>query len=198
MTKQKKKKKTKRQEKKQEIVEKQLKRQKTFKTFLAGERVFSNAKEAFDLYNRSHFGEPIEKKIYYSLVEALYLLDTKRIRIYEGKNKLNHESFLEKARKLEPNFWTRYCVFRNMRSRGYIIKTALKFGADFRVYARGTRPGKEHAKWIVYPVFETNTLTWHEFAAKNRVAHSTRKNLLIAIVDDEGDVTYYQVSWIRP
>ncbi|MCX8193929.1 MAG: tRNA-intron lyase, partial [Candidatus Pacearchaeota archaeon] len=135
---------------------------------------------------------------YYSLVEALYLLDTKKIRIYEGKKKLSHESFLEKARKLEPNFWTRYCVFRDMRSRGYIIKTALKFGADFRVYARGTRPGKEHARWIVYPVFETNTLTWHEFAAKNRVAHSTRKNLLIAIVDDEGDVTYYQVSWIRP
>ncbi|MEM4215177.1 MAG: tRNA-intron lyase [Candidatus Pacearchaeota archaeon] len=174
------------------------KKKKTFKAFLAGERVFSTAKEAFDLYNRSHFGEPIEKKIYYSLVEALYLLDMKKIAIYEGKKKLSHDAFIERAQKLEQNFWTRYCVFRDIRSRGYIVKTALKFGADFRVYDRGVKPGKEHAKWIVYPVFETNTLTWHEFAAKSRVAHSTRKNLLIAIVDDEGDVTYYQVSWIRP
>lgn len=171
---------------------------KAFKAALAGERVFSNAKEARDLYSKSHFGEPIEGKIYYSFVEALYLLDAKKIVVYDGKKKLSHEAFTERARKLEPNFWTRYCVFRDMRARGYIIKTALKFGADFRVYARGKRPGQEHAKWILYPVYESSSLTWHEFAAKNRVAHSTKKNLLIGIVDDEGDVTYYEVAWTRP
>lgn len=188
----------KRKEKKKKRTEKQAKKQKIFKAFLAGERVFSNAKEAFDLYSKSHFGEPIEKKIYYSLVEALYLLDSKKIWIYEGKKKMGHESFLEKARKLEPNFWTRYCVFRDMRSRGYIVKTALKFGADFRVYSRGIRPGQEHARWILYPVYEGASLTWHEFAAKNRVAHSTKKKLLLGVVDDEGDVTYYEVAWTRP
>ncbi len=171
---------------------------KAFKTVLAGERVFSSAKEAKDLYSRSNFGEIIEGKVYYSLVEALYLLDLRKVTVYEGNKKLSHENFVERARKLEPNFWTRYCVFRDMRSRGYIIKTALKFGADFRVYERGKKPGQEHAKWILYPVYESSSLTWHEFAAKNRVAHSTKKNLLIGIVDDEGDVTYYEVAWTRP
>lgn len=171
---------------------------KTFRAVLAGERVFSSAKEARDLYSRSHFGEPIEGKVYYSLVEALHLLEGKRLVIYEGKKKLSNEAFIEKARGLENNFWTKYCVFRDMRSRGYIVKTALKFGADFRVYERGVRPGQEHAKWILYPVYESSSLTWHEFAAKNRVAHSTKKNLLIGIVDDEGDVTYYEVAWTRP
>jgi len=194
-----KKKKTKatKKEKKSEVQQSRASKA-TFKAILAGERVFSNAKEARDLYSRSCFGEPIESKIYYSLVEALYLLDLKKIVVFESNKKLSHESFIGKARKLDNNFWTKYRVFKDMRSRGYIVKTALKFGADFRVYDRGIKPGQAHAKWILYPVYETSSLTWHEFAAKNRVAHSTKKNLLIGIVDDESDVTYYTVEWIRP
>ena len=92
----------------------------------------------------------------------------------------------------------RYIVFKELRSRGYIIKTALKFGADFRVYDRGIKPGEDHAKWIVFPVFETDVLTWFDFAAKNRVAHSTRKKLLLAIVDAEKDVSFWESGWIKP
>ena len=45
---------------------------------------------------------------------------------------------------------------------------------------------------------EAEHLTWYEFAAKNRVAHSTKKRLLIAVVDDEGDVSYWECRWLRP
>lgn len=171
---------------------------KLFKAVLSGEQVISSVKEAKDLYGKSRFGEIVSKKVYYSLVEAAYLLEKKKIEVFHNRKKLNFDSFIEKAKKIEPNFWTRYCVFSNMRSRGYIVKTALKFGADFRVYERGKKPGEVHAKWIVFPVFETSILTWHEFSAKNRVAHSTRKNLLIAIVDEESSVTYYEISWTKP
>ncbi|MBI4143528.1 tRNA-intron lyase, partial [Candidatus Woesearchaeota archaeon] len=47
-------------------------------------------------------------------------------------------------------------------------------------------------------VHEASTLTWYEFAAKNRVAHSTKKRLLMAIVDAENDVTFYEIRWLRP
>jgi tRNA-intron endonuclease len=73
----------------------------------------------------------------------------------------------------------------------------LKFGADFRVYDKGAKLGQKHAKWLVFVEREANKLTWHEFSAKNRVAHSTKKKLLLAIVDEEGDVSYYEVSWIK-
>ncbi|MBT6774853.1 tRNA-intron lyase, partial [Candidatus Woesearchaeota archaeon] len=116
----------------------------------------------------------------------------------EAGRKVSFEQFVKKARKLEPNFQIRYCVFKDMRNRGYIIKTALKFGADFRVYDRGVKPGEDHTKWIVFPVNEASTLTWHEFSAKNRVAHSTKKRLLMAVVDAENDVTYYEIAWKRP
>ena len=105
---------------------------------------------------------------------------------------------LQKARKLNKNFWIDYSVFKDLRTRGYIVKTALKFGADFRVYDRGVKPGQDHAKWVMFPIAESASCSWHEFAAKNRVAHSTRKRLLIAIVDEEGDVTYYSIAWTRP
>jgi len=105
---------------------------------------------------------------------------------------------LKKAKRLEKKFWIRYSTFKDLRNRGYIVKTALKFGADFRVYDRGVKPGEDHAKWIIYPVHESETLTWHEFSAKNRVAHSTKKKLMMGVVDDEGDVTYWEVNWKKP
>ena len=85
-----------------------------------------------------------------------------------------------------------------MRTRGYVIKTALKYGADFRVYDRGARPGEEHARWILHAVSEQESFDWKKFASMNRVAHSVRKRLMLGILDAEGDVTYYEIRWMRP
>ena len=153
-----------------------------------------------ELYDKSRFGENNGRKQFqYSLVEGLYLMEKGKFNVYDFRNKkLSFDDYFKKAKKIEPNFYVRYSVYKDMRNRGYIIKTALKFGADFRVYDRGVKPGDDHAKWVLYPVHETEVLTWYEFSAKNRVAHSTRKKLLLGVVDDESDVTYYNVSWIRP
>jgi tRNA-intron endonuclease len=151
-----------------------------------------------EYYEKTRYGEPHQKKFQYMLVEALYLLERGKMIIKKGKKSLDFDSLLKLAIKQECNFFVRYCAFKDMRNRGYIVKTALKFGADFRVYDKGVKPGDDHAKWIMYPVAESGTMTWYEFSAKNRVAHSTRKRLLIACVDDEGDVSYWQVAWTRP
>ena len=159
-----------------------------------------NSDSARDLYNQSRYGVILENgKVQLSLIEAVYLAEKGNIEIISPSNKkINFENFLKKATKSEKNFWTRYCVFKDIRNRGYIIKTALKFGADFRVYDRGVKPGEDHAKWIVYPVREESSLTWYEFSAKNRVAHSTKKRLLVGVVDAENDVTYWEIKWTRP
>tara|TARA_Y100000310_G_scaffold138289_2_gene137196 strand:+ start:11910 stop:12485 length:576 start_codon:yes stop_codon:yes gene_type:complete len=173
---------------------------KKVKGVLAKEFVFAeDNNESRALYNQSRFGEPKDGKFTYSLCEGLFLLEKKKMTLTDSKKaKVSVDLFIKRAKKVEPNFWIRYCAFRDMRSRGYIVKTALKFGADFRVYDRGVKPGEDHAKWILYPVHEGEVMTLYEFSAKNRVAHSTRKNLLLAIVDGEGDVTYYSIAWTRP
>ena len=180
---------------------KSAKKKVLIRALMAGERVITEASDdARELYNQSRFGSISDSgKIELSLLEGFYLMEKGKLDIKsDAGRKISFESFLRKARKTEPNFWIRYCVFKDMRNRGYIIKTALKFGADFRVYDRGVKPGEDHARWIIYPVNEGSTLTWHEFSAKNRVAHSTKKRLLMGIVDAENDVTYYEIKWVRP
>ena len=171
------------------------------KAELAGDKVLTEVSDATrDLSNQSRYGVMLDNgKLQLSLIEALHLMEKGTIAVYKTKTKqINFDDFSKKAKKLETHFWIRFCVYKDIRNRGYIIKTALKFGADFRVYDRGVKPGEDHAKWIVYPVYEGSTLTWYEFAAKNRVAHSTRKRLLIGVVDDENSVSYWEVRWMRP
>jgi|SRR3989344_10477 len=171
------------------------------KAYFSNERVLTESSDnARELYNQSRYGELLDDgRVQFSLIEALYLLEKKRAVIYDSRNKeIGFDILLKKSQKAEPNLWVRYCVYRDIRNRGYIIKTALKFGADFRIYDRGVKPGEDHARWVVFPVHEGSTLTWYEFAAKNRVAHSTKKRLLLGIVDSEMDVTYYECRWLRP
>ena len=167
-------------------------------TYIIGENISSNSTEAFSLHKKSSFGEPIGEKVQYSFSEALFLAEKGKIDVFHGKKKISSKDLMKKAQRADKRINIKYPVFKDLRGRGYIIKTALKFGADFRVYEKGAKPGKKHAKWIVFADHESKRLTWHEFSAKNRVAHSTKKNLLLAIVDEEGDVSYYEVRWIRP
>lgn len=168
------------------------------KAYLNRELVFSADSEAYSLYQKSHFGEPNEDKIQYSLTEALFLVQKGKMDIFLGKEKISKNEFMNKIRKIDKKIQIKYPVFKDLRERGYIVKSALKFGADFRVYDKGTNPGEKHAKWVVFTDHESKKLTWHDFSAKNRIAHSTKKHLLLAIVDEEGDVSYYEVSWLKP
>lgn len=168
---------------------------------LAKESVLTeDSNESKELYAQSRYGTQQDSgKLQLSLLEAAYLVEKGKLDVLDGRNHtIPFEKLVKKAKKTDKNFWVRYCVFKDIRNRGYIIKTALKFGADFRIYPRGVKPGEAHAKWVVYPVHETQSLTWHEFSAKNRVAHSTKKKLLIGVVDEENDVTYYEVKWVKP
>ncbi|MEK6906590.1 MAG: tRNA-intron lyase [Nanoarchaeota archaeon] len=166
-------------------------------TQIVGEIISTNSAEAFSLYKKSSFGEPVGEKIQYSHPEILFLLEKGKAEISSGTKKLTLKELVKRLEKIDKRIQIKYPVFRDLREKGYIVKTALKFGADFRVYDKGHKPGKQHAKWIVFVDHESRKITWHEFSAKNRVAHSTKKNLLLGILDEEGDITYYEVRWVK-
>jgi len=196
---------TKKKEESEALPKKEVKEEKItkepVKAYFSNERVLTESSDdARGLYNQSRYGELLDDgRVQLSLTEALYLLEKRKILVHDSRSKtIDFEALLKKSQKIEPNFWVRYCVYKDIRNRGYIIKTALKFGADFRIYDRGVKPGEDHARWVVFPVHEGSSLTWHEFSSKNRVAHSTKKRLLIGCVDNENDVTYWEVRWLRP
>ena len=165
---------------------------------LIANKITSNSSEAFATFEKSRFGEKSEQKIIYSSFETLFLVETKKMEIKDyQENILSEKELIKKFHKSDKDFETKYAVFKDLREKGLIVKTALKFGSAFRIYDKGDKIGQSHSKWICQPVKESSKISWHDFAAKNRVAHSTKKKLLIAIVDDEDDVSYSEVSWIR-
>ena len=168
------------------------------KANLVESEISSNSKSAHHLFEKSKFGEKIEDKVHYLPVEALFLLEEKKLEIFQKNKKLSKQDFLTKLQKSDKKIQTKYIVFKDLRKKGYGVKTALKFGTEFRVYDKGKKPGQTHAKWLVITDKESSKAHWYEFSSKNRVAHSTRKKLLLALVDEEGKIIYYEISWVKP
>lgn len=157
--------------------------------------------QANQLYQRGAYGKPLSGgKLQLAPVEALYLLDGGKIRVLdrEAKKTIKFRKLSAKFAERDPDLMLKYLVYSDLRSRGYIVKTGLKFGAHFRVYERGEKPGEAHSKYIVHALPEGCRLTPTELARAVRLAHSVRKTILWAVVDDEGDITYYSLARERP
>lgn len=168
------------------------------KADLTGDTVIIHDKKAFALFDKGCFGTFDKDKLIISLVEALYLMEKERLEIYNNDKLLDMKNFIKLAKKQEPRFWVKYRVYQDIRSRGYITKTALKYGADFRIYERGGKPGTHHAKWILFCINESEGYVWQKFTSMVRVAHSVKKKLLLGILDAENDISYYEVDWTTP
>jgi tRNA-intron endonuclease len=96
-----------------------------------------------------------------------------------------------------PGFEVRYLVFRDLRQRGYVVKEAPP-PLDFRVYPRGGAPKRTPSKYGVVAVNERSVFDLGGLLSHVRRAASTRKNLLLAVVDEESDLTYYAVREVTP
>lgn len=165
---------------------------------IVGQVISSNSQEAFQISNGRHLGERKNDQIQYSIFEALYLVKKGKMKVVSKGKEINEKDLVKKFGARDKKLLVKGAVFNDLRDKGYVVKSALKFGAEFRVYDKGSKPKESHAKWIVFTDHESKKMTWHEFSSKNRVAHSTKKNLLIAIVDEEEDITYYEVKWTKP
>lgn len=160
--------------------------------------ISSNTKSAHDLYEKSRFGEKSNEKIVYINSEALYLVNKKKMIIFDSKGKeIGKEELVKKLIKIDKNFLNKYLVFQDLRDKGYILKSALKFGSDYRVYDKGEKVDDKHSKWILFITQENESIKWHELTSKSRVANSTKKKLLLAIVDGEEKISYYEVNWTK-
>ena len=72
---------------------------KVIKGILSGDSVVSGSKEAKDLYGNKLFGEHVNRKIHYSLSEALFLVEKGKMDVFRNTKKLNFQDFMEKAKK---------------------------------------------------------------------------------------------------
>lgn len=130
-----------------------------------------------------------------SLIEGLYLLGRGSIEITDGEREISAGDIIKIA--LEEDFQMKYKVYSDLRERGHIVKTGFKFGAHFRVYERGESLSS-HSKYLVHAVPEKEVYSFHEVSRIVRLAHGVKKEILFAVVDEEGDITYYKIERVTP
>ena len=58
-------------------------------------------------------------------------------KLFQRTRKLSFEELIKKFKKIDKKIQLKYPVFKDLREKGYVVKTALKFGAEFRVYEKG-------------------------------------------------------------
>jgi len=105
--------------------------------FLENKVVVWSKDEGNRIYSEKYFGKWIdEEKVTYlqlSLEEAMLLIDRGHIKInYEGKS-ITAQAFYEKCMVADKEFPQKFTVYRDLRNRGYIVKSGFKFGTHFRV-----------------------------------------------------------------
>lgn len=141
------------------------------------------------------FGKKVGDKLELSLIEGLFLLERGTLKVSDGKKELHAGELIKRAR--EKDFMLRYRVYKDLRERGFIVKTGFKFGAHFRVYDRGEFL-TEHSKFLVHVVPESYTISFPEMSRAVRLAQGVKKKIMFAVVDEEGDITYYNVDRVVP
>ncbi|RLG14894.1 MAG: tRNA-intron lyase [Candidatus Nanohalarchaeota archaeon] len=168
-------------------------------------------KDAQIIHDEKYFGKYIEfnnkNVLQLSVEETLFLIELERIVLKDNSagKILTFEKFYAICSKDARELYQKYRVYRDLRKRGYIVKSGFKFGTHFRVYDKGVNPykqgdksKKEHTKYNVHAVSENDVFAYYEVSRYVRLSHNIRSVALMGVVDCEGEVTYYTVCRIKP
>ncbi len=178
-----------------------------FKAYLIGDRVIVlDDDTAKKLYFDGFYGNPLHtqkpKKIedvkaplVLSPLETLFLVEKEKLKVYDLKgNELSFEELL-KVWKDVPRLMEKYIVYKELRERGFVVRSGLKYGADFSAYEFG--PGIDHAPYVVDVVTSDEEIESTKLIKAGRVAHGVRKKFIMAVVKDK-TTRYVMFKWYLP
>jgi len=167
--------------------------------------------KAVELYDESGYGKPQPEenpdRLELDIVEALYLLEKGKLKVFikaKKKKFLEFKDLMKIGSENVNSFHPSFIVYKDLRDRGYLCKTAFKFGAVFRVYERGVKLKRgpkaphEHTKFVVQPVAEESAFSLPEMSRAVRLAHNIRATFVWAVIDKDNDCTYYEIKRLTP
>ncbi|MFQ5969867.1 MAG: tRNA-intron lyase [Nitrososphaerales archaeon] len=160
-----------------------------------GKALVSDEK-AIDELAKKGYGEKEGKKYLLRSYEALYLLYGDKITIKYKNNNLDFDKLVNMSLKQDSEAWTKFLIYRDLRSRGYVAKEGFGFEVDFRVYERGEY-GNKSAKYIVFGINEGTKV--HISKINDAIEQIGRmgKEAVIAVIERRGEVIYYKVSKMK-
>ncbi len=154
-----------------------------------------DGKKGNRLYNKGYFGKPLSNNgLELDLYEGLYLLETDRLEIEDGSgDPLEKEDIIGKIP--EDDFHREYLPYKDMRRRGYVLKKASD-PASFRIFPRGGGPSKTPTKYWLCSYRENDIFKINKIIEDKNKISNLNKTMMTALVDEEGDITYYLFSTI--
>ena len=154
--------------------------------------------EASQIHNKGYYGVPQSGgALKLDLMEATYLVESQRLEVVSDGRMIPAADLLRLAHKMSEGFEIRYLVYRELRQRGYVVKLGQP-PLDFRVFPRGGSPNKTPSRWWVAAISERSTFDLGKLLESLDRTADVRKKLLLAVVDEESDVTYYEVRRVAP
>ncbi len=173
---------------------------------LIGRRVVVlDPEEGGELYRRGFYGRfhgipkprtlDVRESLELSYFEALYLVEQGVLRVVDGRGReLDREELAEIFERWYTGFREAYEVYRDLRSRGYVVRSGMKFGSTFAVYRYG--PGIDHAPFLVHVLRYKDELDPIEIVRAGRLSHSVRKRFVLAYVEPGKKPEYLIFQWM--
>ncbi|MEM3160358.1 MAG: tRNA-intron lyase [Nitrososphaera sp.] len=161
---------------------------------ISGSRILVDDVRVQDELRTRGYGEKEGDDYVLKPYEALYLMQAKRLTV-KGKE-MTFDSLFEFLLKHDRNIMTRFLVYRDLKSRGYVAKEGFGFGDDFRVYERGEYE-KKPAKYVVFGVSEGANVSAKDFAGAVEEIEKMGKDAVVAVIERRGEVIYYKASRMR-
>lgn len=139
------------------------------------------------------YGEKIKDMYILESYEALFLLYYNRLVLKKQKSILDFSTYLQILLKIDLSIFTKFLIFRDLRTRGYIPKEGFGFGNDFRVYERGEYSRKA-AKYVIFGINEGLSVKANILLENIRSIEKMGKEAIIAVIERRGEIIYYKVN----
>lgn len=148
-----------------------------------------------DQLRNKGFGEVFNKEFLLDELEALYLLQNKKLIINYNDNKsdFSFSDFFKILIKKDKKLLTKFLVYRDLRSKGYVVKNGFGFGTDFRIYERGEYT-KKPSRYVAIGINEGTNIKASAFVSTLEQVETMGKNAVIAVVERRGEVIYYKIT----
>ncbi len=168
-----------------------------FSAVISGGAVSVVDRDRFGELEGAGYGTKDEDGLTLRDYETLYLLYSKKLELRDGEGKaVGFSALAEAAQKRAGDSWTKFVIYRDLRSRGYVVREGFGFGTDLRVYERGDYP-KKAAKYVVFALDEGIEKSVAELQKSVREMAKMGKEAIIAVIERRGEVIYYKVSRAR-
>jgi len=126
----------------------------------------------------------------------MYLTEAGALKVLREGTEVDVQGLKAFARKMIKDFDMLYNAYKELRDVGFIVRSALKYGADFAVYK--AMPGVVHAPYLVKVLDYDQLIDPGDLIGWGRLSHSVRKELLLAVTYPSGTRSYITFKWLKP